>query len=153
VLWHEAKLGQLLHDKANRLIRVASLLVLRDNINKLPESGRSTSRELPKLGEAALRCLFARGAINRSSTREDVDRLRSAQTARILTRSCAPTCASLSGVFFDDITPTRGTATHRRESLASRWAGWGDGSRRQRWPFGKWLDLRRGERGSYAGGT
>jgi hypothetical protein len=89
-LWHEAKPGQLLHDKANRLIRVASLQVLRDNINNPPETGWSTLRELPKLGEAALRCLFARRAINRSSTRGDTDRLRSAQTARILnTELCA----------------------------------------------------------------
>jgi hypothetical protein len=78
-LRHEAKPGQLLHDKARRLIRIASMQVLRDNIDRMPWTGWSTLRELPKLGEPALRCLFARGAINRSSTREDMDWLRSVQ--------------------------------------------------------------------------
>jgi hypothetical protein len=78
-LRHEAKPGQLLHDKARRLIRIASMRVLRDNIDRMPWTGWSTLRELPKLGEPALRCLFARGAINRSSTREDMDWRRSVQ--------------------------------------------------------------------------
>jgi hypothetical protein len=78
-LWHEAKPGQLVADKDQRLIRLASMQVLRDNIDRMPWTGLSTLRELPKLGEPALRCLFARGAINRSSTREDIDWLRSVQ--------------------------------------------------------------------------
>jgi hypothetical protein len=78
-LRHEAKPGQLLHDKAHRLIRIASMRVFRDYIDNLPWTGWSTLRELPKLGEPTLRCLLDRGAINRSSTREDIDRLRSAQ--------------------------------------------------------------------------
>jgi hypothetical protein len=78
-LQHESRPGQLLRDKARRLAQVALLRVLWDFIAVLPCTGWSTLRELPKLGEATLRCLLERGAINRSTTREDVDRLRSAQ--------------------------------------------------------------------------
>jgi hypothetical protein len=43
---------------------------------------RRSEREAPKLGDPALRWLFARGAIDRFSTREDIDRLWSAQKAK-----------------------------------------------------------------------
>jgi hypothetical protein len=72
-LRHEAEPWRVAHDKAQRLIKIASLLALRDNVDKLPWTGWGTLRELPKLGETTLRCLLERGAINRLSTREDVD--------------------------------------------------------------------------------
>jgi hypothetical protein len=77
-LWHETKPGQLLRDKARRLIQLASMPVLWEFSDRLPRTGWGTLRELPKLG-AALRCLLERGAITPATTREDVDRLRSAQ--------------------------------------------------------------------------
>ena len=51
-LLHGTKPGRFVVDKAKRLIRLASLQVLRDNIDKLPSTGWSTLRELPKLGES-----------------------------------------------------------------------------------------------------
>jgi hypothetical protein len=56
-----------------------SMQVLRDYIDWLPETGWGTLRELPKLGESTLRSLFERGAIGPSTTRKDLDHLRSAQ--------------------------------------------------------------------------
>ena len=44
-------------------MRLASMPVILDNIDKLPRTGWSALRELSKLGEPALRSLFARGAI------------------------------------------------------------------------------------------
>jgi hypothetical protein len=63
-LWHETKHGKLVDDKDRRLIRIASIQALRDNVDKLPSTGWSTLRELPKLGEPTLRCLLERGALN-----------------------------------------------------------------------------------------
>jgi hypothetical protein len=77
-LQHESRPGQLLRDKARRLAQIAALRVLWDFIAALPCTGWSTLRELPKLGETTLRCLLERGAINPATTREDIDRLRSA---------------------------------------------------------------------------
>jgi hypothetical protein len=51
-LWHETKPGKLVDDKDRRLIRIASMPVLRDHVDKLPATGWSTLRELPKLGPA-----------------------------------------------------------------------------------------------------
>ena len=81
-LRHEARPSEVTHDQAERLIRLWSMRVIRDNPNKLPRTGWGTLRELSKLSEDALRALFARGAIGPRSTREDIDRLRTAQTSR-----------------------------------------------------------------------
>ena len=81
-LRHEAWPLEVIVDKAERLMRLAAMPAVRDNINKLPRTGWGTLRELSKLEEPALRCLFARGAIGPHSTREDIDRLRVAQTSR-----------------------------------------------------------------------
>jgi hypothetical protein len=78
-LRHETKPWKVANDKAQRLIRIASIQALRDNVDKLPRTGWAALRELPKLSEPVLRCLLERGAINPSSTREDIDRFRSAQ--------------------------------------------------------------------------
>jgi hypothetical protein len=78
-LRHEAKPGQLTRDKDGRLIRIASIPALRENIGSLPWVGWGGLRELSKLGESTLRCLLERGTINRRSTRADIDDLRSAQ--------------------------------------------------------------------------
>ena len=78
-LRHEAKPGQPTVDKALRLIRIASLPAIRDNIASLPWIGWSALPELPKLGEPALRVAFERGTINRNSSRADIDDARSFQ--------------------------------------------------------------------------
>jgi hypothetical protein len=78
-LQHEAKPGQLTRDKAQRLIRIASMAALRDNVDSLPWVGWGGLRELSKLGEPTLRCLFERGTLNRHSNRADIDDLRSTQ--------------------------------------------------------------------------
>lgn len=80
-LRHEAKRSALLRDKVGRLITIYLTPAIRDNVDKLPWTGWGTLRELPKLGNEALIALFERGAIHRRSTREDIDRLRSAQKA------------------------------------------------------------------------
>lgn len=77
-LQHETKPGRLVVDKDQRLRRLAAMPVIRDNIDKLPR-GWGVLRELAKLGEATLRCLFERGAIGPSTTREDLDRQRTGQ--------------------------------------------------------------------------
>jgi hypothetical protein len=81
-LRHEARPEEVNEDKAERLVRLAAMPAIRDNIDKLPRTGWATLRELPKLGEATLRCLFARGAIGPHTTRENIDALRSAQASR-----------------------------------------------------------------------
>jgi hypothetical protein len=81
-LRHEARPEEVTVDKAEQLARLASMPAVRDNIDKLPRTGWAALRELSKLNETALRCLFARGAIGPHSTREDIDRLRTAQTSR-----------------------------------------------------------------------
>ena len=78
-LRHEAKPGQLTRDKDQRLIRLWSMPVIRDNIKNLPWVGWGGLRELSKLGEPALRCAFERGTINRHSSRADIDDVRSIQ--------------------------------------------------------------------------
>jgi hypothetical protein len=75
-LRHEAYPEEVTVDKAERLRRLASMPVIHDNLDKLPRTGWAALRELSKLNEMALRCLFARGAIGPHSTREDIDRLR-----------------------------------------------------------------------------
>jgi hypothetical protein len=72
-LRHETKPGLLTDDKAERSIRLAAMPVIQDNADKLPRTGWGTLRELSKLGEATLRCLFERGAIGPHSTRENID--------------------------------------------------------------------------------
>jgi hypothetical protein len=81
-LRHEAKPWKVTEDKAERLIRLAAMPAIRDNIDKLPRTAWAALRELSKLTEPALRCLFARGAIGPHSTRENIDALRSAQASR-----------------------------------------------------------------------
>jgi hypothetical protein len=78
-LRHEAKPGRLTHDKDQRLIRLWSMSIIRDNVGNLPWVGWGGLRELSKLGEAALRCAFERGTINRHSSRADIDDARSIQ--------------------------------------------------------------------------
>jgi hypothetical protein len=63
-------------------MRLASMPVILDNLDRLPRTGWGTLRELSKLSEDALRCLFARGAIGPGTTREAIDRLRSAQKSK-----------------------------------------------------------------------
>jgi hypothetical protein len=81
-LQHEAYPGTPTTDKAERLMRLASMPVILDNIDKLPRTGWSALRELSKLGEPALRSLFARGAIGPHGDREAIDALRTAQTSK-----------------------------------------------------------------------
>lgn len=77
-LQHETKPGRLVADKDQRLRRLASMPVIRANIDKLPW-GWSALRQLSPLGKQTLRCLFERGAIGPSTTREDLDRQRTGQ--------------------------------------------------------------------------
>jgi|HubBroStandDraft_6_1064221.scaffolds.fasta_scaffold819789_2 hypothetical protein len=48
-------------DKEQRLRRLAAMRVLWDFINQLPRAGWSALRELSKLNEQTLRCMFERG--------------------------------------------------------------------------------------------
>jgi hypothetical protein len=80
-LRHEARPEEVTRAKDQRLIWIASMPVLWDYVDRLPQ-GWAALRELSKLREAALRGLFARGAIGPTSTRDTVDNFRTAQTAR-----------------------------------------------------------------------
>jgi hypothetical protein len=78
----EARSGEVTKDKAERLIRLALMPVLWNDIDRLPQTGWGTLRELSKLNEDALRCLFPHGSIGPYSTRENIDALRSAQKSK-----------------------------------------------------------------------
>jgi hypothetical protein len=81
-LRHEARPEEVTVDKAERLIRLFSMPVILDNLDKLPRTGWATLRELSKLSEATLRALFACNAIGPWSYRENINQLRAAQTSK-----------------------------------------------------------------------
>ena len=78
-MYHETKHEKLIVDKDVRLIAISRSPILNKYIDNLPWAGWGTLRELLKLGEGVLENLFIRGAINRFTTREDIDRFRTAQ--------------------------------------------------------------------------
>ena len=78
-MYHETKHEILVNDKDVRLIAISRSPVLNKYIDNLPWTGWGTLRELLKLGEGILENLLIRGAINRFSTREDIDQFRTAQ--------------------------------------------------------------------------
>jgi hypothetical protein len=78
-LYHEAQPEDLVEDKDERLIKLASTQVCWDYIDQLPATGWATLRELSKLSEPVLRELFRRGAVAARTTHEDIDCFRSAQ--------------------------------------------------------------------------
>jgi hypothetical protein len=81
-LYHEARPEDLVEDKDERLIKLASMQVCWDYIDRLPSTGWATLRELSKLSEPVLRELFRRGAITSRTTRENIDCFRSVQKIR-----------------------------------------------------------------------
>lgn len=78
-LRHEAHPDRVVVDLDRRYVKLASMPVLWTFQRQLPNTGISTLRELAKLGEEKLRYLFAAGLINPSTTRAEVDTLRTAQ--------------------------------------------------------------------------
>jgi hypothetical protein len=78
-LYHEARPEDLVEDKDERLIRLAAMQVCWDYIDQLPATSWATLRELSKLSEPVLRELFRRRAINKHTTREQLDCFRSAE--------------------------------------------------------------------------
>ena len=82
LLRHEARPDEVVVDLDVRLAHLASMPVLREFEHRLPNTGVATLRELPKLGEAWLRCLFEAGLIGPSTTRAQIDALRALQQGK-----------------------------------------------------------------------
>lgn len=82
LLRHEARPDEVVRDLDVRLIHLASMSVLQEFEDKLPDTGIATLRELPKLGEVWLRVLFKVDLIGRPTTRQQLDALRGLMTGR-----------------------------------------------------------------------
>lgn len=82
LLRHEARPDEIVVDLDVRLIHLASMPVLQEFAHRLPNTGVATLRELPKLGEVWLRCLFTVGLVGPSTTRAQIDALRGLQQGK-----------------------------------------------------------------------
>lgn len=87
--WHEARPGCVVVDKDRRLISFFSLPSARKYVHRLPRTGWSTLREIQKLltrdaADSDLEDLILSGRISQTTTRDDVDDMRSAKK-----RSCS----------------------------------------------------------------
>ena len=81
-LRHEAHPERVVTELDRRYIRLAKMQVLWRNEHKLPNTGIAALRELSKLSEEKLAYLFAANLIGPSSTRSQIDSLRTAQHPR-----------------------------------------------------------------------
>ena len=79
---HEARPDKITVDIAARLAHLAAMPGLKKFEHKLPSTGVSTLRELPKLGEFWLEKLFEVDLIGPQTTRAQIDVLRGLQTGK-----------------------------------------------------------------------